>query len=157
MSRRGYGKGERLGGSEFKLFYYVYLLRQQNSDFYKIGVSGDVVSRIKQLQVGNPHKIEVFKCFEFEYDEAYEVEIQAHKNFFKFHINGEWFNFNSENLKMALENLSAWETFYKEKNAAKNKLDKRLTLLQHRQKNNPNSLKGFHPLSGEKISGAKHV
>lgn len=40
----------------------VYILRQAGSNFYKVGLtSGNVASRIKQLQTGNPNKIsEVF-------------------------------------------------------------------------------------------------
>ena len=40
----------------------VYVLRQEGSNFYKVGLtSGDVTDRIKQLQTGNPNKIsEVF-------------------------------------------------------------------------------------------------
>lgn len=43
---------------------YVYILRSGNSQNFKIGVSKNIIDRIKQLQTGSPYKITLYHCFE---------------------------------------------------------------------------------------------
>ena len=67
---------------------FVYLIK--SSGFYKIGVAGDVESRMAQLSTGNPFDLELVFCYEFE--NANVVEASLHQRFSKQRIRGEWFD-----------------------------------------------------------------
>ena len=53
----------------------------------KIGFSGDVNQRLKDMQIGSPVKLELILSFRA----PSSVEAKLHKAFAKYHIHGEWF------------------------------------------------------------------
>jgi hypothetical protein len=68
---------------------YVYLIRCAENNFYKIGISKNVETRLKQIQTTSPDKVSVVHKYESSY--ASKIEKALH-NFFKLHHrNNEWF------------------------------------------------------------------
>lgn len=70
----------------------LYLIRSGTTNSYKIGISCDPVSRLSQLQTGNPHSLSLIACcpgdriLEKKYHEKYKAKRQR----------GEWFEFSQE-------------------------------------------------------------
>lgn len=77
----------------------VYLIKQKNTDLYKIGITKNANKRKLQIQTGSPQKIEILYLYESEM--ASKIERFFHKKYFhtKFDetfdkIEGEWFKLN---------------------------------------------------------------
>lgn len=68
----------------------VYLIKEQQNNYFKIGVSKDVRQRIKQLQTGSAGTIQLYKEFSSEY--ANKIEKAFHRRYRVYNIGGEWFN-----------------------------------------------------------------
>lgn len=66
---------------------YVYVM--QSKDHVKFGVSKNPWSRIKELQTGNPYKIELLVVL--FYDDYFLIEKELHRYFNKNRAYGEWF------------------------------------------------------------------
>lgn len=77
---------------------YVYLIRCSENNFYKIGISKNVKTRLKQIQTTAPDN--VFIVYEYESSYAAKIEKALH-NFLKpYHRNNEWFELSlNEELK----------------------------------------------------------
>ncbi len=77
---------------------YVYVICDpQNEGLFKIGVTrGSIERRMKALQTGNPDEIFLAKCFET--DDPYFLEKQLHLRYRDYHVNGEWYDLNTERL-----------------------------------------------------------
>lgn len=69
---------------------YVYLLRMDDTDYYKVGVSaGDPNTRVATLQIGNP--IELHLIAASEQEKPYQVEADIHMALEEYQVRGEWF------------------------------------------------------------------
>ena len=68
----------------------VYLLRQEGTDIFKVGITKDIKQRVKSLQTGCSNKIEVYKVFESE--NASRLEATIHNLWTHKKIMNEWFN-----------------------------------------------------------------
>lgn len=53
-----------------------------------------ITKRMVNVQVGNPHKIEVLHTINTSEEEARKIESQIHALFKRTHLNGEWFHAN---------------------------------------------------------------
>ena len=68
----------------------VYFIREVGTEFVKIGKSVSPEERLKTLQIGTPHKLELMHIVNsIKYDETW-----FHRHFSKFHISGEWYRLN---------------------------------------------------------------
>lgn len=68
----------------------VYFIREVDSEFVKVGKSVNPEERLKALQIGTPHKLElVHTVNSVKYDENW-----FHGHLSKFHIRGEWYRLN---------------------------------------------------------------
>jgi hypothetical protein len=79
---------------ESQTLYYVYFIAQEVFDFVKIGSTGNIVARLRQLQTGNPHRLIPFHIIAFESMEgARRVEAIFHKRYQALGLNaqGEWY------------------------------------------------------------------
>jgi hypothetical protein len=86
---------------------HVYLFYNQNTGLYKIGISHNYISRLKQLiaQSGCDIKTVIVLELEANYDEKRDiVEKNLHEYFADKRKNGEWFNFNIKDL-VAIQQL----------------------------------------------------
>lgn len=68
----------------------VYIVEEEKSKRVKIGyTSGDVWSRIDQLQTGNPEPLVLVKEYR---DEGRDFEKRLHRKFQNYRLMGEWFD-----------------------------------------------------------------
>lgn len=74
---------------------YVYLIK--SGDYYKIGVANDVLSRINELQIGNP--IELGLMHALKVPDPYGVEKSLHNMYSTLRHRGEWFILNEEHVE----------------------------------------------------------
>jgi hypothetical protein len=74
----------------------VYIIHATNTTHYKIGRSGDVDKRIKGIQTSNANKIKLIRLFECK--NSIMLEKHLHNVFEKNRMEGEWFNFNNDEL-----------------------------------------------------------
>jgi hypothetical protein len=81
---------------------YVYLILEvdKNGDeFYKIGVSKNIPEkRLKQLQTGNPNKIEVLKTYESKNYKTIEKWLHKKYSLNKTQSDNEWFQLTDEEI-----------------------------------------------------------
>jgi hypothetical protein len=70
----------------------VYFIK--TGDAIKVGIASDVNRRVVEIQVGNPHKIELLHTISTSEGNARKIESQIHILFRKTNLNGEWFQAN---------------------------------------------------------------
>jgi hypothetical protein len=71
------------------------------SNRLKIGVTCDVVSRLKTLQTGNPEKLTVL--YDEEIKNPTKIERYLHRHFHEYRLNGEWFsNVSLDDIRIAM-------------------------------------------------------
>lgn len=87
---------------------YVYLIKISNEGIYKIGVSKDVNKRVKQLQTGNPEKIEIIKTFLSKY--PYKIESVLHRRYKYKNVQGECFYLEQKDIDNFDEDCLICET-----------------------------------------------
>lgn len=68
---------------------YVYLIRCSDNNFYKIGISKNVKTRLKQIQTTSPDNVFIVHTYESKY--AFKIEKALHNFFKSYHKNNEWF------------------------------------------------------------------
>ena len=82
---------------------FIYLIWEQDSDFYKVGVTTDTEQRLNHIQSHNPHKLTYLKTVETDRNTAFRVE-NAVKCKWKTHlvwVGREWFELDyDEGLEM---------------------------------------------------------
>ena len=74
---------------------YVYLVGyvDDSSSPVKIGISGDLESRLKSLQTSNPNELEIrYEIGPFPRKEATHIEYKIHRRLRRYRIRGEWFD-----------------------------------------------------------------
>lgn len=79
--------------------FYVYIIAEQfnpslrGSQCVKIGVAGNIVRRLSQLQTGNPKKLQLVMEFgPMSRMQAYRLEGQFHEQLSSECVGGEWFD-----------------------------------------------------------------
>jgi hypothetical protein len=87
-------KSEELGPVEDCKKSYLYLIRDGNSNHYKIGISEYPKDRLKCLQIGNKTELKLIACC--VHDNARKTEESIHNMLKEFKINGEWFELNED-------------------------------------------------------------
>lgn len=89
----------------------LYLIRSTSPDsevFYKIGYTKQVVSaRVKQLQTGNPNKLEVICTYQSIYTTG--IEAIMHRTYNQSHVHLEWFRLDDEQVAHFLVNCVKFE------------------------------------------------
>lgn len=78
----------------------VYVIRQENTGYCKIGYTCNVKARLATLSTANPHKLHVVTKLDCT-DEtiARLVERTLHHTYKKWHINLEWYVFSDRQVK----------------------------------------------------------
>ena len=70
----------------------VYIIKCQNTNFYKIGVSDNIEDRLKSLQTANPRKLILVSGFICK--EPFKLEKIIHSQYKNERREGEWFEIN---------------------------------------------------------------
>ena len=86
---------------------YVYILKVSSDGIYKVGVSKNVEKRVKQLQTGNPEKIEIVKTFLSDY--PYKIESVLHRSYQRNHVQGECYYLSEKDIENFEERCSICE------------------------------------------------
>lgn len=75
----------------------VYLMREQNMTYYKVGRAKDPQKRLSDLQTGNPRKL-ILVCYVEVQDGKKEKEVQEKLKEYQANLGGgtEWFNLDTE-------------------------------------------------------------
>lgn len=68
---------------------FVYLIRCEENNYYKIGVTKNIQRRLKQIQTGTPDKIYLVEKYESDY--STKIERALHNFLAHYHRNNEWF------------------------------------------------------------------
>lgn len=75
----------------------MYVIRMGKTDLYKIGWAlGSTNRRLKQLQTGNPEKLEIL--MDFRVSDAESLEKYLHYFLLNKNVRGEWFQLSEEDL-----------------------------------------------------------
>lgn len=69
---------------------YIYLIKNTEESYYKIGVSKDPKKRIKELNTGNSAELVLVEMYESEL--AYKIERTLHRKYSYMRKHGEWFD-----------------------------------------------------------------
>lgn len=84
---------------------YIYLLKIEDLDVYKIGhTKNDVLKRVHQLQTGNPYKIVLIDSYKSKIATKIESVMHRYMNYKKYipeddkKLLGEWFKLNSDDV-----------------------------------------------------------
>jgi hypothetical protein len=84
---------------------YIYLLRMDGTNYYKIGKSKNVVQRMKQIGLLMPKPVTLICQGFFRYMDRYEASI--HQDYAVFHSHGEWFDLNDQEAEKLADFLRA--------------------------------------------------
>lgn len=96
-----------------KINGYVYVVKCQ--EYYKIGRTGlDVNNRIKQLQVSNPHELQL--VLHGGTDNPSDLELSLHEYFKDKHHRGEWYKLGDEDLVTLEDIINAYNDYGYAKN-----------------------------------------
>ena len=85
----------------------VYLIKEEENNYFKIGISKNPLIRIKQLQTGSAGHIILYYEYASEY--ASKIEKAFHRRYKTYNVNGEWFNLREEHICEFIENCSKYE------------------------------------------------
>ena len=73
---------------------YVYIIWEEDTRFYKIGVAQNTKARLKALRCGNPHKLKLIRKIKVPSRKvAYDIEWEVKQKFgcYKVREYGEWY------------------------------------------------------------------
>lgn len=82
----------------------VYIIRIQNSNTYKIGITKDLKSRISNFTTANPNTIKIEYFIETIHYKS--LEKHFHRIFKNNRMSGEWFNFSHDEFQIVESNLA---------------------------------------------------
>lgn len=91
---------------------YIYIITSKEfieKDIYKIGLSFNADTRLKQLQTGNPFKLFIHKSFYV--NDLYNIEKTIHSFLYDDRLEGEWFRIPDCVLKRIETYLTKYEVF----------------------------------------------
>lgn len=70
---------------------YLYIIKQEDSDYYKIGRASNVETRLCSIQNGNPELLEYVLLFGASYNDCINSECELHHLFKSQKVRNEWF------------------------------------------------------------------
>ena len=79
---------------------YVYIIKVEHGNFYKIGKSADPKARLSDLQTANYSNLELIVSFACK--DSYRLEKEAHRLFKEKNTRGEWFEMSFAELYRAI-------------------------------------------------------
>lgn len=72
---------------------YIYVIQEEVSKAFKIGISKNPEVRLKQLQTGNSSKLSLI--YKAKANNRFKDELELHKLFEEYKLQGEWFQLNN--------------------------------------------------------------
>ena len=84
---------------------YIYFIKLKDTEYYKIGYSGNPQRRIYDIASSNPHEIIVLEIKSSLF--AYELEQELHLIMQEKSVRGEWYRFDELDVKMIYKFLNS--------------------------------------------------
>ena len=91
---------QAVGCNQYGTTGYVYILKERNEDYYKIGSSTDPDTRVSKLQTGNPRKLEYIRIYKAtDCKQAEDLAKNSVKPTYNANLGGgkEWFDVAGNN------------------------------------------------------------
>ena len=80
---------------------FLYLIKAEGTNYYKIGITSDKTRRLARLQSGSPFEL---KCIITKITEDVKtLEQLIHKELKTYHVRGEWFELSQSQLKVVIK------------------------------------------------------
>ncbi|QKF93672.1 GIY-YIg nuclease [Fadolivirus algeromassiliense] len=76
---------------------YIYIIKEDSTNYYKIGRSYDTKKRLTSIQISNPRKLNVIN--KFLCNDSITMESLVHIHLTDKNVRGEWFMLNDDELK----------------------------------------------------------
>jgi hypothetical protein len=76
---------------------FIYVMKIDNTELYKIGVSSEPSKRLSVIQTGSPFKVDLVNTYKVS--NAYKLEKELHDLFKEKRKKGEWFELSNYNLR----------------------------------------------------------
>jgi hypothetical protein len=90
---------------------FVYLIKDEFTSYYKIGVSNNPHKRILNLQTGNSFKLTLISYFETDY--AFKLEKAFHNFNIYCKVNNEWFDLPNDVVENFINLCQKYENNFK--------------------------------------------
>jgi len=74
------------------MYKYIYLIKSKQSQLYKIGITGNIIKRMKNLQTGNSE--DLILIYKYQTKNYNKLEKALHNRYSHLKINREWFMFD---------------------------------------------------------------
>lgn len=81
----------------------TYIISEEHTGYYKVGVSVDIRKRLSDLQTGNPRKLHVFHVFPGNVERSIHAILEDHSGLAK----GEWFELNESQVCVIVDTIQA--------------------------------------------------
>jgi hypothetical protein len=81
-----------------RMLSYIYIIGSDKPP-YKIGISRNPERRLKNIQTGHPHKLQIWELRETDSKRTKLLESVIHKHLVNYRMTGEWFNIPLEEAK----------------------------------------------------------
>ena len=89
----------------------IYLINQNNTNLYKIGITGrNIDARLKEIQTCNGYKVEVIHLFNTQFNRT--LESALHRHYCPNQTIGEWFELNDEQVCRFLNECERLESMF---------------------------------------------
>ncbi len=85
---------------------FVYILKPEKNDVYKIGQTTRPAKRLIEVQRKFPFKVKFVRVFRVS-ESSGGLESFLHAHYSKYHIGGDWFVFNQEELQDVIKYIDA--------------------------------------------------
>lgn len=100
---------------------FIYLIKDNVTNYYKIGISDNPNKRLQTLNSSNPNKLQIL--YTKQMNEAREIEKYLHNEFRKYKIaKKEWFKFE-ENDKLIIHQIECVISIFEEKERIKREIN----------------------------------
>lgn len=88
--------------------YYLYLINQEDSNYYKVGYAINLKSRISCLQSGSPQKLILTHSIKLDCHEKTikKAERRIHRKYKQLQVQGEWFLFDGTVIYSVVDQFS---------------------------------------------------
>jgi hypothetical protein len=90
---------------------FVYLINENTTNLYKIGVSNNPEKRLKSLQTSNGNKLLLVAQFQTSFN--FKLEKFVHQQYHKNKQEGEWFLFETNEVNLFLQYCKKGEEIFK--------------------------------------------
>jgi hypothetical protein len=88
----------------------VYLIKKEEGNMYKIGVSNNPKKRLQELQTGNPDTLTLVETYNTIHN--FKLENFLHRTYSDKNVQLEWFELTTEDVKSFISNCEKGENIF---------------------------------------------